>query len=108
MSDAIRYVVGTVMVGVFFWVVFVMLVVWASLVRALEWLADSHTENLARLAIRAGSLANAAWSRSHLGEMLSAFKASTPHRKHPGWTPPPLSVIHAARGLLAERRFFRD
>lgn len=78
-SVAIRHLVGAVMVGLFFWVLFVVLIFWAALIRALEWLADLSTENLARLTVRAGSLANTAWARSHLVSVIHATRQLWPN-----------------------------
>jgi hypothetical protein len=109
MSVAVRYVVGAMMVGVFFWVVFVVLIVSASLIRALEWLADSYTENLARFAVRAGSMANTAWSRSHLGERLSDFRAATQRSSQKTDLPAArLKVAHALRQFVAGHGLFRS
>ncbi len=77
MSVAIRYIVGGVMIGLFFWVIFVVLIVWTALVRAIEWLADSSTESVARLTVQTGSLASEAWKRSHVAGRLSAFRTAT-------------------------------
>ena len=106
-SVAILHLVGAVMVGLFFWVLFVVLIFWAALIRALQWLADLSTENLARLTVRADSLANTAWARSHLVEGLSAFRAVAWDRKSSEWATVSVSVIHATRQLWAEHRLFR-
>ena len=95
MHVAIRYIADAVTVGLCFWLIFVGLIVWIALVRAIEWLADANTENLARLSVWVGSLANAAWSHSHLRERLAAFRTDTEHTDpRPGLPAGRLNAAH--------------
>lgn len=109
MSVVIRYIAEAVTIGLFFWVLFVVLIFWAAVIRAIEWLADSNTENLVRLTVKAGSLANTAWSRSGLGERLAAFRTATQlSDQKPGLPPERLYVAHAVRQFAAGHGLFRS